>query len=595
MTRFYCVLLLALLTGCDEAKVAEKSKAPQPAMPTSLVIQVSSHEGSAAHEAAVQFGELVKSLSQGSLVVLPQHPIEHTDERRVLAGLQEGLIDFAVIPSAKMTHIRPELELFNVPFIFSNVEQVHRVYRSQLARQLLELLKQDKLIGLGFWDGGFKQLVTNFPLDSVDDFAGKRFRIMESTLLRQQFEYWGAATTPIAHSLVAEAFQNGDINGSEESLSHIGHQTLEGKRVYMTNHGHQTLLLIMSEKAFYRLTPQQKNIISEAAKEASSLQYIVAERINGKALKTLEEKGVVYQPSPALMASLKQAYEDTLEKNRHVVGTANLEQLLELKQDWENPYPDKLIVALDAAMTGASAKSGLSIRRGIELALEEINANGGLLGKEVVLLARDNTMLPSRGLDNIKRFSQYPNLLAVFSGISSPVVLSEIDLLHQEKMLMLVPWAAATPITSNGQDPSYIFRVSVRDEYAAHFMLDGALSETEDIGLLMVNNGWGRSNYTALQESMQKRGVRPVHTEWFDWGEKQRPKNQKPDRPGCQGAHLCRQFSGRPRICRIACLLPQPAGGVFTLGGNRIRLWLKSSKGAGESRLPGAADIHFCR
>ncbi|WP_157490802.1 ABC transporter substrate-binding protein [Enterovibrio coralii] len=90
-------------------------------------------------------------------------------------------------------------------------------------------------------------------------------------------------------------------------------------------------------------------------------------------------------------------------------------------------------------MSGHSALSGLSIRRGIELAIEEINANGGILGKEVKLVARDNSMIPSRGLDNLEVFSSLPNLIGVFSGISSPVVLAELDYLHQNKTLMLVP------------------------------------------------------------------------------------------------------------------------------------------------------------
>ncbi|PKF51867.1 ligand-binding receptor, partial [Enterovibrio nigricans] len=217
---------------------------------------------------------------------------------------------------------------------------------------------------------------------------------------------------------------------------------------------------------------------------------------------------------------LRQQSSTLLEYYRMRLGTELVEQVLQAKENWQDPRPEKLLVALDADMSGNSALSGLAIRRGIELAIEEINKNGGLLGKEVALVARDNSMIPSRGLDNLEIFTNLPNLLAVFSGISSPVVLAELDYLHKNKTLMLIPWAAATPIVSNKHSPNYVFRVSVRDEYAADFLLDGALEVSQNVGFLLVNNGWGRSNYNGLEKSMKQRKLPLPHVEWFDWGER---------------------------------------------------------------------------
>ncbi|WP_198158450.1 type 1 periplasmic-binding domain-containing protein [Enterovibrio coralii] len=73
---------------------------------------------------------------------------------------------------------------------------------------------------------------------------------------------------------------------------------------------------------------------------------------------------------------------------------------------------------------------------------------------------------------------------------------------------------------SNDRTPNYVFRVSVRDEYAADFLLDGALEISDEVGFLLVNNGWGRSNFQALTESLERRKLPPAHVEWFDWGER---------------------------------------------------------------------------
>ncbi len=109
--------------------------------------------------------------------------------------------------------------------------------------------------------------------------------------------------------------------------------------------------------------------------------------------------------------------------------------------------------------------------------------------------------------------------MAVFGGISSPVALSELGIIHDKKIIYLDPWAAATPIVENGRSPNFVFRVSVRDEYAAGFLLPEALKVSDKVGLLLVNNGWGRSNHRALIDELKQRSLEAVSIQWFDWGE----------------------------------------------------------------------------
>ena len=163
--------------------------------------------------------------------------------------------------------------------------------------------------------------------------------------------------------------------------------------------------------------------------------------------------------------------------------------------------------------------SGLAIRRGIEIALSEINESGGILGKQLHLITRDNSMVSARGIDNINEFSEIKNLVAVVGGISSPVALSEIDIIHDKKILYLDPWAAATNIVDNGKSPNYVFRLSVRDEYAGGFLLSKALEISKQVGLLLSNDGWGRSNQKAIAEAISKHGVTLAGEQWFDWAD----------------------------------------------------------------------------
>ena len=131
-----------------------------------------------------------------------------------------------------------------------------------------------------------------------------------------------------------------------------------------------------------------------------------------------------------------------------------------------DPGQDDIVIGLDADMTLGSAPSGIAIKRGMELAMDEINQKGGLLGKKLSIKVCDHGGISARGIANMIYFSKVKNLVAVMGGFHSPVALSELTTIHNEKLIYLDPWAAATLIVDNGFDPNYVFRVSVRDQHA---------------------------------------------------------------------------------------------------------------------------------
>lgn len=178
-----------------------------------------------------------------------------------------------------------------------------------------------------------------------------------------------------------------------------------------------------------------------------------------------------------------------------------------------------LVIGLDADMSGGSAQAGEAIRRGAVLAVEEINAKGGVLGRPLTLEVRDHRGNPARGVANMKAFAANPDLLAVIGGLHTPVALEELDIVHQENIVFLVPWAAGTDIVSNGRDPNFVFRVSVRDEHAGAFLVEQALrAGFERPGLLLEQTGWGRSNEQAMQRALADHGRPPADVQWFHWG-----------------------------------------------------------------------------
>jgi len=157
-----------------------------------------------------------------------------------------------------------------------------------------------------------------------------------------------------------------------------------------------------------------------------------------------------------------------------------------------------------AALSGGSAQSGEAITRGLSLAIEEINAGGGLLGgRKIELLQRDDESVPPKGVVAARELISKEKVAALFGGIDSPVALATVPVVNKEKVPYMGVWAAGTGITRNGAEPNFVFRVSAVDVLVDVKLLDYANKKFASIkpGLLLVNNPWGASNEAGLLEA----------------------------------------------------------------------------------------------
>jgi branched-chain amino acid transport system substrate-binding protein len=161
---------------------------------------------------------------------------------------------------------------------------------------------------------------------------------------------------------------------------------------------------------------------------------------------------------------------------------------------------DPIKVGLVAALSGPSAQSGEAIVRGLSLAIDEVNAKGGLLGGRMLeLVQRDDESSPPKGLIAARELIS-DNVVALFGGLDSPVSLAMIPVLNKEKHIYMGVWAAATNITHNGANPNFAFRVSAVDALVDVRLLKFAHQKfgSKKAGLMLLNNPWGQSNEKGL-------------------------------------------------------------------------------------------------
>jgi len=183
-----------------------------------------------------------------------------------------------------------------------------------------------------------------------------------------------------------------------------------------------------------------------------------------------------------------------------------------------------VLIGLDGEFGHATSSSAEAIKQGILIAIEEINQRGGVLGgRPLALVERANNTVPARSIANIRQLAAMPDLVAVYCGRFSPTVLESIPVVHEIGIPLLDPWAAADAIVDNGRKPNYVFRLSLRDSWAAPAMLDYlARKKVRRVGLMMLNTSWGRSTKKAAEAHVTKRpGMSLVDTQWINWDDKE--------------------------------------------------------------------------
>lgn len=181
---------------------------------------------------------------------------------------------------------------------------------------------------------------------------------------------------------------------------------------------------------------------------------------------------------------------------------------------------DNWVIGVDADLSNRAKEGGQAILRGVELAVEEINEQGGLLGKPVEIDARDHRGNPARGITNIESLAVNENLLAVVGGVHTPVSIAELGVIHQRQVIYLDPWAAGTPVVDNGFNPNLVFRVSVRDEWAGPVILAQAKEDgCPSVSLLLERTGWGRSNERSMKAAAESLALPISFIDWFNWGD----------------------------------------------------------------------------
>ena len=182
----------------------------------------------------------------------------------------------------------------------------------------------------------------------------------------------------------------------------------------------------------------------------------------------------------------------------------------------------KVYVGLNVETGHVTSTSDDAIELGIQIAIDEINRSGGVLGgRKLELLVRDNRGITARAAAHYKELAGTKDLVAVFCGKFSSSVIEALPLIHEQELVLLDPWAANDKIVENGYSPNYAFRLSLKDSWAVPAMMGYAGKRgLSKVGVLLVNTSWGRNNHDVVKRYLAaNQGISVVSTQWFNYGD----------------------------------------------------------------------------
>jgi C4-dicarboxylate-binding protein DctP len=243
---------------------------------------------------ALRFKELAEKATNGRVKVEVYPNSQLYKDAEEVDALQLGAVQMLAPSVSKFGPLGArEFEVFDLPYIFGDVSEMHRVTEGPVGKELLGKLDAKGIHGLAFWDNGFKDMSANKPLHMPADFRGLKMRIQSSKVLDMQMRALGATPQVMAFSEVYQALQTGVVDGTENPPSNMYTQKMHEVQKYMTvsDHGVIEYAVIVNKKFWDGLPPDIRTELEGAMKEATRYTNAIAKSENDDSLAKIKASG----------------------------------------------------------------------------------------------------------------------------------------------------------------------------------------------------------------------------------------------------------------------------------------------------------------
>jgi C4-dicarboxylate-binding protein DctP len=256
----------------------------------SHVVAVDTPKGNAAEF----FKKLTEERTKGKVKVEVYPNSQLYKDKEELEALQLGAVQMLAPSLAKFGPLGArEFEVFDLPYIFDNYAELHKVTDGPIGASLLKKLESKGIIGLAYWDNGFKDMSANKALRKPEDFKGLKMRIQSSKVLDSQMRALGANPQVMAFSEVYQALQTGVVDGTENPPSNLYTQKMHEVQKFLTisEHGYLGYAVIVNKKFWEGLPADIRKTLEGAMRDATKYANDIARKENDDAIEAVKKSG----------------------------------------------------------------------------------------------------------------------------------------------------------------------------------------------------------------------------------------------------------------------------------------------------------------
>ncbi|MFM7083905.1 MAG: DctP family TRAP transporter solute-binding subunit [Hyphomicrobium sp.] len=273
------------------------------------------------NKGALKFKELAEKYTKGRVRVEIYPNSQLYKDKEELEALQLGAVEMLAPSLSKFAPLGiKSFEIFDLPFLFKDLKDISKITEGPIGQELLQQLQEKDIVGLTYWNNGFKILSANKPLIKPDDILGLKMRIQSSRVIEEQILELGAIPQVMAFSEAYQALSSGVVDGTENTLSNMQNQKMYEVQRFatLTFHGFLGYAVIINKRFWVSLPDEIRENLQTALKEATRVANEAAVQENMEALLIMQKKGPTQFHTPTI--DEKKAWEDALKNVKEKVS-----------------------------------------------------------------------------------------------------------------------------------------------------------------------------------------------------------------------------------------------------------------------------------
>ncbi len=280
---------------------------------------------------AQKFAEIIKEKSGGKMKVMVFASGTLGGDAQVISSVQGGTVDMTLVTPGLLSGIEKGFALYGLPFLFQDTEEVDAVLDGPAGQNLLTTLEPHGIIGLGYWDHGFRHVTNSkHPVEKVEDLKGLKLRLQQIPTAIESFRALGASVVPLSFTELYTAMETRTVDGQENPLAAIETSKFYEVQKYLslTGHFYDPLVAIFSKRTWDKLNETERELVRSASLEAQAYERKVSREMAVSSREALAKHGMqINEVAPEEIERMREQVRPTVEKLVAEYGPALMDEM----------------------------------------------------------------------------------------------------------------------------------------------------------------------------------------------------------------------------------------------------------------------------